>query len=163
MNQNGPTGSTWKLLDAIPTDAFIDVSCGSYACWYVTARGGVYISQDIDVSYSVGSQNHLLIRKVPSPPNIKQIAAGFAGTLWAISSTDDVYTRTGVNILRPGGTQWRKVDRTSFTMITAGLRGIYGFTKSGIIVRKEGIFSSKSLFALFFVSISCRMTRKKHC
>ena len=150
MNQNGPTGLIWKLLDAIPTDKFVDVSCGSYACWFVTTRGDVYISQDIDVSYSVGSQNHLLIRKVPSPPNIKQIAAGFAGTLWAISSTNNVYTRTEVSILRPGGAQWKKVDRTSFTMITAGLRGIYGFTKSGIIVTKEGILSSKSLLALFF-------------
>ena len=117
------------------------VSCGSYACWFVTRKGSVYISQDIDASYSFGSK--ALLRKVPSPSNIRQVAAGFSGALWAISNTGDAYMRTGVNILRPEGTRWQKVDRVSFSMATAGLMGIYGFANNGIIVTMEGILSLK--------------------
>lgn len=128
----------WKILDAIPTDRFTDVSCGSYACWFVTKNGGVYISQEIDVTYTVGSIDQLMLRKVPSPSPIKQVAAGFAGALWAVSYTGEVYTRTGVNILRPEGIQWQKANRVSFTMLTAGLMGVYGFTKTGVIITMEG-------------------------
>ena len=138
LNRNGPTGLVLKLLDAKPSDPFTDVSCGSYACWFVTKSGGVFISQDIDVSYSVGSKSHLAIRQVPTPAPMKQVAAGFAGTLWAISFSGDVYSRTGVNILQPAGKQWQQVNGASFQMITAGLMGIYGFAKNGIIVTMEG-------------------------
>ena len=135
--QGAPTGVIWELVDAIPADPFVDASCGSYICWLVTKTGGVYILEDNNVSYSFELKNRL--RRIPSPTTIKQVAAGFSSTLWAISTTGEVYTRTGVNILRPEGTQWQKVDRASFEMIAAGLMGIYGFTKNGIIVTMEGI------------------------
>lgn len=150
MDSNRPTGRIWKLLDAMPANRFTDVSCGMYACWFVTMKGGLYISRDIDAAYTGGTTNRLVVRKVPAPTAMKQVASGFSSTLWAISISGEVYTRSGVNILHPEGTKWEKKSSLLFTKITAGLMGVYGFTNNGLIVTLE----SKFLHIIFYLHCS---------
>ena len=121
-------------MDGDKNDPLIDVSCGSYACWFTTLKGVLYLNRDIGFDEQADSSPE----RVGSPFAAKQVAAGFDGSLWAITSTGDTYKRIGVSMIKPEGTSWQKLEKVAFEQITVGLMGVYGLTKSGIIITMEG-------------------------
>ncbi|XP_065052846.1 uncharacterized protein LOC135682059 [Rhopilema esculentum] len=149
ISENRPTGLAWKILDGDKNDPLIDVSCGSYACWFTTLKGVLYLSRDIGFDEQADSSPQLISpERVGAPFAAKQVAAGFDGSLWAITSSGDAYKRIGVSMIKPEGTSWQKLEKVSFEQITVGLMGVYGLTKSGIIITMEehkcgGILTAK--------------------
>ena len=139
LSSNGPTGVLHKLYDANPNDPFVDVSCGSYACWFVSKNGALFMAESIQ-SYFVEDVilERVAFRQVSTPAKIKQVAAGFDGSVWAITVAGNVYKRKGVSMLLPDGVSWAKTANVNFKMITSGFLGVYGVTKSNIIITMEG-------------------------
>lgn len=139
MSYNGPTGVLLKLYDANPSDPLVDLSCGSYACWFVSKNGGLFMAESIQ-SYFAGDADpeRVVFRQVSTPAKIKQVAAAFDGSVWAITIAGNVYKRKGVSMLLPDGVAWTKIANVNFKMITSGFLGVYGVTKSNIIITMEG-------------------------
>ena len=136
LKDTGPTGVFWRLIATDASDPLVDVSCGSYRCWFVARSGNVFIDQGIDAD-NQGSEGSSLLQQISGIP-MKQVAAGFGESVWAISTSGQVYKRAGVNALSPGGSEWQRVDDVMFSMITVGLRKVFGLTRSGLLITLEG-------------------------
>ncbi len=160
VNDNGPTSVSWMLLQSKASDPLIEVSCGSYACWFVSVNSDVYIAKDIntEIPQSIKSFDSVLQRV--SGVRMKKVVAGFGESVWGITPFGEVYKRTGINALSPEGSSWQKVPDVSFGDITVGLTGVYGLMKNGILITVDGTFQVD--LSLYMRYQSDPATYKKH-
>ena len=137
ISKQFPSGTGWRNLGK----QLESVSVGSFGIWGVDKDQNVHFAR----RPSLLSGSPLAWRMVPGV-KLKQIDAGFGGSVWGVANDSRVYKRTGINHEEPYGKTWL-YENAKIKSVTTGLKGVFGVAKNDRVVYK------RSKYRTFFISL----------
>lgn len=114
INDTNPQGTSWKCSER-KTEL---LSCGINGCYFVNRQ---------NITFRPENETTMTVEfTTPNRCGIIDIDAGLNYELWVVTSSNDVYRRTGTSAYSPIGFSWELVPGIQLSTISIGIFGPVG-------------------------------------